>query len=640
MRDFRSERNLSGLLGRLAKDSSGNTLAMIAAALVPLLAMVGGGIDMGRSYLSQTRLQQACDAGVLAARKKLGSAIVTSGIVPADAAAVGDRFFNLNFGSGSYGTANRTFQMTLEPDYAISGVATVDVPTTIMNVFGFANVDIAVNCEAKLNFSNTDVMFVLDTTGSMARTNPGDTEPKIEVLRNVVKDFHAQLEGSKTPGTRIRYGFLPYSTNVNVGGLLKPEWMVDRWNYQGRVVHDTGTSTTGPIISETWTYLDGDETIGTPYVGTACPADSRTWVETAHWIDSDGTENWEYTVNGTLYQCEWLDSTNRRITPINYVEYRERHSRRNLGIQAIPVMDWRYQTMNNVDVSALKNTGAGRMRVGDPIRFNDMGGTPNSLADMNGFFRGCIEERDTYEIDDYSNIDFNRALDLDVDRVPTPGNPATQWRPMLNEISWERSIDWNGNGSWSDGPADYQWNYLNAGWAGLSACPAAAQKLEEMNASDVSNYVDSLFAEGSTYHDIGMIWGTRLLSPTGLFAAENADLPNQATSRHLIFLTDGETAPLDLSYGTYGIEPLDKRRWSPTSGETLTEVVENRFTAACAEARTRNITIWVVSFGIDLNPVLSDCAGPGHSFAAQDAAELQDVFSKIAAQMGDLRISR
>ncbi len=640
MRDFRTVRNLRGLLARLVKDSSGNTLAMIAAALVPLLAMVGGGIDMGRSYLSQTRLQQACDAGVLAARKKLGSAVVTTGVVPADVAAVGDRFFNLNFGAGSYGTTNRDFQMTLESDYAISGSATVDVPTTIMNLFGYANVDIAVTCAAKLNFSNTDVMFVLDTTGSMNWTNPGDTQPRIAVLRDVVKDFHAQLEGSKSPGTRLRYGFLPYSTNVNVGGLLKPQWMVDRWNYHGRVVHNSGRTTTGPIVSENWTYLGGDETVGTPYLATSCPADSRTWVETAHWIDSNGNENWEYVVNGTSYQCDWVDSTNRRITPFNYVDYRYRYSYKNLGTQTIPVMDWRYQKLSNIDVSGLKNNGAGRMRVGDPVRFNDMGGSPNRPSDMNGYFRGCVEERDTYEIDDYDDVDFSRALDLDIDTVPTAGNPATQWRPMLNEISFDRAIDWSGRGSWITGTSDYKWDYLNAGWAGLSACPAAAQKLQEMNASQVSTYVDSLFAEGSTYHDIGMIWGARLLSATGLFASENADEDGKPTSRHMIFLTDGETAPLDLSYGTYGIEPLDRRRWSPSSAQSLTEVVESRFAVACAEAKKRNITLWVIGFGVSLNPVMTECAGAGHSFEAADAAELQDVFSNIAAQMGELRVTR
>ena len=631
---------LTGIAGRLARDTSGNTLAMIAAALVPLLAMVGGGIDMGRSYLSQTRLQQACDAGVLAARKKLGSAVVASGTVPAGVADVGDKFFNLNFADGSYGTINRTFQMTLETDYSISGEASVDVPTTIMGMFGYSNVAIAVTCEAKLNFSNTDIMFVLDTTGSMAWTNPTDTQPRIEVLRDVVKNFHAQVEGSKTPGTRIRYGFLPYSTNVNVGGILKPEWMVDRWNYHGRVVHDTGTTTTGPIVSETWTYLSGGETLGTSYVATSCPADTRTWTETAYWVDSNGTQNWEYVINGTWFECAWLDSSDIKVTPWVYTDYKYRYSHKNLGTKTIPVMDWRYQTLNNINVSSLKNTGAGRMRVGDSIKFADMGNVPNNPTDFNGWFRGCIEERDTYEIDDYDNVDFSRALDLDIDLVPTAGNPATQWRPMLNEVSFVRSIDWGGFGSFTPGTSDYQWDYLNAGWAGLSACPAEAQKLSEMNASDVSNYVDSLFAEGSTYHDIGMIWGARMLSPTGIFAAENADVSGKPTSRHLIFLTDGETSPLDLSYGTYGIEPLDGRRWTSGSALSLTEVVEKRFAVACAEARNRNITVWVIGFGVSLNPVMTDCAGPGHSFEAADSAELQDVFSKIAAQMGELRVSR
>jgi hypothetical protein len=164
-------------LHRLAHDRSGNTLAMIAAGLVPLLAMVGGGIDMGRSYLSQTRLQQACDAGVLAARKRLGSAVAATGEVPGDVETVGDRFFNLNFRDGSFGTRNRVFQMTLEEDYSISGVADVDVPTTIMNLFGYTKVPIHVECGAKLNFSNTDIMFVLDTTGSMASTNEGIPRP-------------------------------------------------------------------------------------------------------------------------------------------------------------------------------------------------------------------------------------------------------------------------------------------------------------------------------------------------------------------------------------------------------------------------------------------------------------------------------
>ena len=116
------------------RDSRGNVLSMIAAAVFPLLAMLGGAIDMGRSYLAESRLQQACDSGVLAARKRMGTSPAATGVLPPDVAAVGNRFFNVNFRDGQYGTADRHFGLILESDYALSGEASVTrtyVPGTI-----------------------------------------------------------------------------------------------------------------------------------------------------------------------------------------------------------------------------------------------------------------------------------------------------------------------------------------------------------------------------------------------------------------------------------------------------------------------------------------------------------------------------
>ncbi len=295
------------LLRRLALDRSGNTLALIAASLLPILAMVGGGVDMGRSYLSNARLQQACDAGVLAARKKLGSAVVVTGEVPTDAADVGVRFFNLNFRDGAYGTRDRDFQMTLEDDYSISGTATVEVPVTVMGVFGFSQVDLKVDCQAKLNFSNTDVMMVLDTTGSMLETNPSDAAPRIDVLRNVVKSFHGQLEGAKKPGTRIRYGFVPYSTNVNVGFQLKSDWVVDEWEYHGRENKDTGATRKYDIYDNQSSYVSGSSTAITPYSAATCPASTATWTSLSSSTDADGTQRGRNRVDGVALQLQhWL----------------------------------------------------------------------------------------------------------------------------------------------------------------------------------------------------------------------------------------------------------------------------------------------------------------------------------------------
>lgn len=632
----------AALLGRLCRDRSGNTLAMIAAALVPLLAMVGGGIDMGRSYLSQSRLQQACDAGVLAARKKLGSQFITTGEIPTDVADVGNRFFNLNFADGSYGTANRSFQMTLEEDLAISGQATVDVPTTIMTVFGYSNVDIAVECEAKLNFSNSDILFVLDTTGSMAQTNPSDSEPRINVLKQVVKDFHGEIEGSKSPGTRVRYGFLPYSTNVRVADILKSDWMVDEWTYQSRVPN-TPTSFMVGYYNVQYDVKSGSITSIGPYTSTSCPANTNniTYSPTTVTNTAPYTYWYESTTTGIEYFCTPNDGV-FTITGTQYNDYVVRSTWTWAYDAPYYSFTYKYKPIE-YDVSPLKDSDGDNPPLYGSIQAPLAGSSfDGSQQYWNIYNTGCIEERDTYEIDDYDNVDLSRALDLNIDLVPSPGNPATQWRPMLPEIVFERTIMWNGSGNFSVPEVDSSEYFLNPAWASTHACPAAAKKLAEMNASDVSTYLDTLSPNGDTYHDLGMIWGARMLSPTGIFAEENADVDGKPTSRHLIFLTDGQTETFDINYGAYGVEPLDRRRWrsAAESGMSLDEVVEKRFGVACAEAKKRNITVWVIGFGTTLNPVMTECAGPGRYFEAQDAAALSDVFSKIAAQLGDLRVSK
>ncbi|MCC6925564.1 pilus assembly protein TadG-related protein [Novosphingobium sp.] len=612
------------VLRRLLRDRAGNTLALIAAGLVPIMAMIGGGVDMGRSYLAQSRLQQACDAGVLAARKKLGSEVVTTGVIPAQVTEIGNKFFNINYRNGAYWTENRSFEMTLESDYAISGVASVDVPTTIMGLFGYNEVALQVDCAAKLNFSNTDIMFVLDTTGSMTTTNSGDSEPRIDVLKNVVRNFHGQIEGAKSPGTRVRYGFLPYSTNVNVGLLLKSDWVVDKWKYNGRESIDTGVTQTYWDTSTTYTYVSGSASAIATFASATCPADTVTYTYSGTGTNPDGSTYGTTTVNGTRYDnytYSWLTTA-----PVEKTRQ---------------IYKWRYHPMK-FNLAFVKGaTGEDPLKTG--VMQARMYGYPSPTPEnLDIYFRGCVEERDTYEIDDYDNVDLSKALDLDIDLVPTPGDEKTQWRPMLHEISFEPEVWWDGSGTFKS-PAVAEYDYLMASWANLSACPAEARKLDEMAAADVDAYLDTLTADGNTYHDIGMIWGGRLLSPTGLFSGENADVDGKPTSRHMIFLTDGETAPLDLSYGTYGIEPLDKRRWNPESpklGLTLTDVVERRFGVACEEVKKRNITVWVIGFGTTLNPIMTECAGPGHFFEARDSAELSDVFSEIAAQMGDLRVSK
>ena len=633
-------RPLTNFLGRLRRDQAGNTMAIVAAGIVPLLAMVGGGIDMSRSYLSQSRLQSACDAGVLAARKQLATRIVPAGSMPADVKTSGDSFFNINFRAGSYGTANRAFAMTINADMSVSGTASVDVPTTLMQLFAYNKVPLNVDCSAKLNFSNTDVMMVLDTTGSMLETNPSDAAPRIDMLRTTVKAFYNQVEAAKTAGTRIRYGFLPYATNVNVGTLLKSDWVVDNWNYHGRKSQSSGKFQTYDTYDTTYTDVTGTATGITAYLAATCPSSTVTYVYGPTTTDPDGTTHGSVTVNGDYFWCNLSsDGAQKTVNGTKYVNYSYTWTTKKTGTVTNELYEWQYKLMP-FDVTFTKGaTGADPLKTGFiPVQ---MYGYPSPApANLEAWFRGCIEERDTYEIKDYNNVDFSKALDLDIDLVPTGGNDSQRWRPMLHEISFEPEIWGDGTGTFQKSPAPSAYDYLMAGWSGFSACPAPARKLDAISSTDLDTYLTSLTAAGSTYHDIGMIWGGRLMSPTGLFAAENADLSSGPTNRNLIFLTDGLTAPLDLSYGAYGIEPIDQRRCSKCDNAELTSIVEKRFTVACDEVKKRNINVWVIGFGTTLNPVLTNCAGPGHAFEAKDAATLTDVFSKIAAAMGDLRVAK
>lgn len=206
----------------LAADSAGNVLILAAAMLIPLLALVGSSIDAGRIYVARSRMQQACDASALAGRWALSQGQATTA---ASTEAV--KFFNFNFKQGSFGTA------TFTPTVAITGTATKVVAVTanttlgmsVMGIFGFRPIALSATCTAQQDFVNTDVVLVLDTTGSMAdKASSSDSQTKIEALRSATLALYDQLAPIQAQlaaaGMRLRFSVVPYASTVNVGKLI------------------------------------------------------------------------------------------------------------------------------------------------------------------------------------------------------------------------------------------------------------------------------------------------------------------------------------------------------------------------------------------------------------------------------------
>ena len=256
-----------GLLTRLRKDTRGMTMAMMAMGLIMLAGMAGSAVDIGRSYLVKTRLQQACDAGVLAGRRAMTSAAVDTPVVNQ-----ARNFFNQNFATGEASATNVTFTPVAATGAnagQITATATATVPMSVMQLFGMTNIDLTVDCDARLEVSNTDVMMVLDVTGSMAECPDGSycgggAGSKIEGLRAAVVDFYDTVAAATNANARFRLGFVPYSQSVNMGvdpftntNILPSNWMVTSTPYQSRVANMdldgwTGTTTFGGWTEQTY----------------------------------------------------------------------------------------------------------------------------------------------------------------------------------------------------------------------------------------------------------------------------------------------------------------------------------------------------------------------------------------------------
>lgn len=642
---------------RLLHDVTANTLAIAAAALVPLMAMVGGGIDASRYYMAQSRLQNACDAGALAARQAMvGTTFTTAHQTTANT------FFDQNFHNGIFGTTGRTRSFTANSDGEVSGTASATLPTTIMGAFGFTTFPLSVTCSAEVNVTNTDVMFVLDVTGSMANCPDGsdcDSGPgsRIVGLRAAVMSFYDTLTSVAPPTAQLRYGFVPYSQQVNVGFAIPSQHMVSNNSYQSRVARYNPARCQGSRVGDPCLYSDATEWLprlsanlgstnwdlyrfrtNSANLATS-QSDCTNYPRTYTVVMNGQNETWQVFATPQFVTGQWSggDSDNRAGCRARVTKTRPA----TVADVTPTFRDWAYCVVstgnpncNNNALNNPANSPPGWESVNLRTAY-EAGRTVQMPVGTNGAmttvtWEGCIEEPNTVLTDNYSPIPAN-AFDLNINLVPS--TEAQRWRPALPGAVWERRDYSNNRTTWT---VFGTMNQSRPGWT----CPRAARRLATMNRSEVQAYVDSLTPSGNTYHDIGMIWGARFLSPRGLFAVENNQSPNgDPISRHILFMTDGEQVNSVENYSTHGVEWWDRRITGTGDGTTEFNRRAARLQAACAAAKAENITVWVIAYGVALTDNLTSCASPGRAFQANDTATLNEQFRRIAQQIAALRLT-
>lgn len=634
-----------GFLTRLARDKGGNTLAIVGAALVPLTAMIGSGVDMSRAYMARARLQSACDAAALAGRR-----VMVGDTMSAAVSQEAIRYFNFNFAQGTYNTEAFTPVVSRASVGTVRVQATTNIPTAIMRIFGINGIPLTVDCQASLNFVNTDVMLVLDVTGSMADTLSGTQ--KIVAMRDAVMTLYDTLAPIQTQleaaGLRLRYGVVPYSSTVNVGHLIRgvnQGYIRDEVNYETIVAEYTTPFdvptvlppeppveqifNSGAFISQGDCDKFGRNVNFTNFTASpdrgGGPSPAPTWSRAFSNNEAQGVD-WGYDGatqnNGSRRRCRRryveTDTTYERDFTFTRYSFEEE----NITTTGL----------NSGGTVRLASATNGRMPNSGRYDLRELAEQGIDVSTRNSrVWTGCIEERDTLNtITTASGLTIpTEAFDLQLNQIPF--NDSTRWRPMWPELVYRRS-------------AGTQARTGNDRWFGDStACPAEARRLAVTSRTAMNNYVNGLLPTGSTYHDIGMIWGARMLSTGGIFADGCDTFNGMPCTRHIIFMTDGQMDTDNGIYTFHGVERNSQRvsGQSSPSEDDLNNRHMQRFQMACNAARAQNASLWVIAFGTTVSTQMQNCASNANQVStASNRQQLIDRFAQIGQNIGALRLTQ
>lgn len=688
-----------GFLRRLGRDTAGNVFALTAAAVVPMIGVVGGAIDASRMYLTRSRLQAACDSAVLAGRKAMTTKVYDTTIAKPRA----DAMFNFNFQNADFQTTGTSFTAAADANGRLNGTATTTVPMTLMRMFGFSQNTMSVQCSADVQVPNIDIVFVLDVTGSMDWEIDGVR--KIDALKTAAKNFYgtlaAQMAANGANAGQVRYGFVPYSQTVNgkdlfqatpnVGGdrgELPMTHLVDTMAVESRVANFESTGGSNEWINDPdsgITTLEQEYDAGDPdsiqpykdedddgtvmsnndcenysenksfsidnstnrqvylYPQTAWPGSAGIGTSTLYVPEGSSVAQTAKPTSGGYYwqitfgrkSKDWEDNDGAQTNKYKTCTRRVYWEKYIKNIPEYTFKNWTYMPVT-YNVSAFKTGGTVTFATSTQKDY-----TAPAAGSYNP-----VELMATPDASDLNTASFtwNGCLEerdtvAETSFAPIPsGALDLNWLSggTSNALRWRPIMD---ELTYNRGRSSNVTTTQTVGSASHSCPTARMRNLNVMTQAQFDSYINSLTPVGATYLDIGMIWGLRLIAPQGMFASRNLTGPNGGQiSRHIIFMTDGAMDPSESSVSSYGLEVVSKRITGNTGVSTDT-LHSRRFKALCDGMRG-TVSIWAIGFGTSITGNLTDCADPGRAFEADDADDLDDAFTAIARDIADLRLVR
>jgi Flp pilus assembly protein TadG len=184
-------------------------------------------------------------------------------------------------------------------------------------------------------------------------------------------------------------------------------------------------------------------------------------------------------------------------------------------------------------------------------------------------------------------------------------------------------------------------------WCGYStpneSCPIANVLPLTSDEAALNATINTMNYEGSTYSNLGMAWGVRMLSPEAPFT-EGSEWGDEEWNKAIVLMTDGEMSPS----GTYSAY------WASNKSTTANTVAElnERLLEVCETLKEEpyNVIIYTITFdhttsdiSDETKEIYRECASEpkeDHYFDAPSAARLVTVFERISGALANLHLRK
>ena len=198
-------RRLARKLPSIGRDRRGNVAIIFALALLPIVGLIGAGIDYGHAISVRVALQAALDSTALMLTKKATS--LTSGQLQT----LAQNYFTALFNRPEAQSVSITATYTTTGGSQVLVTGSANVATNFMQVMGFHTLNVTGTATAKWGFSRLRVALVLDNTGSMADSN------KITELKTATNNLLTQLQSDVQQAGDVYVSIIPFVKDVNLG---------------------------------------------------------------------------------------------------------------------------------------------------------------------------------------------------------------------------------------------------------------------------------------------------------------------------------------------------------------------------------------------------------------------------------------